>query len=132
MERPAVFIARYSRALDKTWEGENQQNQLTTDKDKKEERIKTYLSDDGEVTVVREDIQHQVQDGRDCPSNNGPQQREGQEGVSGEKREADVPGVITLCPSESTNQDLQNLREPADHRQVPETERVRRPALKSN
>lgn len=98
----------------------------------KEERIKTYLSDDGEVTILTEDIQHQVQDGRDCPSNNRPQQREGQEGVSGEKREADVPGVITLCPNESTDQDLQNLREPADHRQVPETETVRHPALKSN
>lgn len=59
---------------------------------------------------MTEDIQHQVQDGRDCPSDNGPQQREGQEGVSGEKGEEDVPGVITLFPNESTDQDLQNLR----------------------
>lgn len=44
MERPAVFIARYSRALDKTWKGENQQNQQTIDKDKKKKGLKpTFL-----------------------------------------------------------------------------------------
>lgn len=29
-------MARYSSALDKTWTGENQQDQLTRDKDRKE------------------------------------------------------------------------------------------------
>lgn len=72
---------------------------------------------------MTEDVQNQVQDGGDSPSNNGPQQGEGQEGVGGEKREEDVPGVIALHPIESTDQDLQNLREPADHGQVPETDR---------
>lgn len=83
---------------------------------------KAHLSQDGDVAIVTEDVQNQVQDGGDCPSNNGPQQGEGQEGVSGEKREEDVPGVITFHPNESTHQDLQNLREPADHGQVPETD----------
>lgn len=45
MKSPAVFIARYSRALDKTWEGKNQQNQQTIDKHKKKKGLKpTFLT----------------------------------------------------------------------------------------
>lgn len=36
MKSPARFMARYSSALDKTWTGENQQDQLKPDKDGKE------------------------------------------------------------------------------------------------
>lgn len=36
MKSPAKFMVRYSRDLDKTWAGENQQDQPTLDKDRKE------------------------------------------------------------------------------------------------
>lgn len=36
MKSPARFMARYSRALDKTWTGESQQDQRTRDKHMKE------------------------------------------------------------------------------------------------
>lgn len=45
MKSPARFMARYSRALDKTWTGEDQQGQLTCDKDRKKggEKSPTFL-----------------------------------------------------------------------------------------
>lgn len=84
---------------------------------------KSDLSDEAVVAVVTAGVQQQVQGGGSCPGDDGPEEREGQEGVGGEQREEDVPGVIALCPTEHTNQHLDGLRQPADHRQVPETDR---------
>lgn len=81
------------------------------------------LPDKGVVTIVTAGIQQEVQGGGGCPGNNGPKEWEGQQCVGGEKREKDIPGMIALRPTEDTNQELQCLREPAEHRQVPETER---------
>lgn len=68
-----------------------------------------HLSDDGVVTVVTGDVQQQVQSGGGCPSNNGPEERKGQQGVGGEQGEKDIPGTVTLWPAEHTNQHLQCL-----------------------
>lgn len=130
MKRPAVFMARYNRALDNTCTGANTQRHEERKNDRFEKRKKgrgsqrrAHLSDEGVVAVVTADIQQQVQGGGGCPGNDGPEEREGQQGVGGEDREEDVPGMIALRPTERTNQHLQRLREPADHRQVPKTDR---------
>lgn len=90
---------------------------------KKERRSKfSYLSDEAVVTIVTAEIHQEVQGRGGCPSNDRPEEGKWQQGVDGEEREEDIPRVIALCPTENTNQHLQGLRQPADHRQIPEGE----------
>lgn len=126
MNRPAVFMARYNRALDNPWTGEHMNRHERTawrTKEEKECQGRAHLSDEGVVAVVTADVQQQVQDGGGCSGNDGPEEWEGQQGVGGEEREEDVPGVVALRPAEHTDHHLQRLRQPADHRQVPETQK---------
>lgn len=74
------------------------------------------------VIIVTAEIHQEVQSGGGSSRNDGPEEGEGQEGVSGEKREEDIPRVIALRPTEDTNQHLEGLRQPADHWQIPEVD----------
>lgn len=91
--------------------------------DKSENPRRGHLSDEILVTVVAAEVQQQVRGGGGCPCKDGPEEGKGQQGVGGKEREEDVPGVIALCPAEHADEDLQVLREPADHRQVPVADR---------
>lgn len=71
------------------------------------------LSDEGLVAIVTADVHQQVQCGGGYTCDDGPEQREGQQGVGGEQGEENVPGVITLRPTENTHQHLDGLRKPA-------------------
>lgn len=88
-------------------------------KDKSEYSRRAHLSEEVLVTVMAAEVQQQVRGGGGGPGEDGPEEGKGQQGVGGEEREEDVPGVIALRPTEHADEDLQVLREPADHRQVP-------------
>lgn len=92
-------------------------------RDKSEYPRRAHLSEEVLVTVVAAKVQQQVRGGGGCPSEDGPEEGKGQQGVGGEEREDDVPGMIALRPAEHADEDLQVLREPADHRQVPVADR---------
>ncbi len=85
--------------------------------------MRSDLPDKRVVTVMTTGVQQQVQQGGGRPGNNGPEEGDWQQCVGGKQREENIPGMVTLGPTEHAHQQLQRLREPAEHRQVPETGR---------
>lgn len=71
------------------------------------------------VPVVAAEVQEQMQGGGSGSGHYGPDEGQREEGVGGEERKEDIPGMVAFRPAEHAHKDLEGLGKPTDQRQVP-------------